>query len=227
MYLSDRPVSEMTVKANYAFLLDKSFQPPHCVEKWRPVYGDLYWSDTWSQFLLAKFHRSTADLSWKVAHGVLYTLDRLARFQYSNLKDCYCESAGESLEHLFFSCPLAQSVLGWVSLLFFTAAPNSPTLQPRHLLFGFNGQELASVPKIFPVILILCKWSIWLARNDYRFRDRRPSVEDVIASLKAHVIFSIRRHFRHCTSDSSTFVKQWCANGLLGTIEGERLRLKI
>ena len=227
VYLSDRPVSEMTVKASYAFLLDRSFHPPHCVEKWRPAYGDLYWSDTWSQFLLAKFHRSAADLSWKVAHGVLYTIDRLTRFGYSNLTDCYCGSAGESLEHLFFSCPLAQSVLGWVSLLFFTAAPDCPSLQPRHLLFGFSGQELASVPKIFPVILVLYKWCIWLARNDYHFRDRRPCVEDIIASLKANTIFSIRCRFRHCTSDNSTFVRQWCANGLLATIVGERLQFKI
>lgn len=37
VYRSTKDVSEMTVKASYHFLLECSFNQPHCVEKWRPV----------------------------------------------------------------------------------------------------------------------------------------------------------------------------------------------
>ena len=228
VYRSDHPASDMTVKASYAFLLEQSLATPHCVEKWRPTYGTLYWESTWSQLSFSNFQRNAVDLSWKIAHGVLYTVDRLASFGYSGLKDCFCGQAGESLEHLFYSCPLAQSVLGWVSVIFFTAVPDCPSLRARHILFGFNALELEIVPKIFSVILILFKWSVWLARNDYHFRGCRPCVDGVIASLKANICFSIRCHFRKMSGkDRRAFLKHWAANGLLASVHGDSLVLKI
>ena len=217
----------MTVKASYAFLLEQSFVVPHCVWKWHPVYGDLYWDATWSQFTFSNFLRTAVDLSWKITHGVLHNLDRLASFGYTNLKNCYCGQSGESLEHLFYSCPLAQSVLGWVSVLFLSAVPDCPSLRPRHVLFGFSSEELSRVPKVFAVILILYKWSIWLARNDYHFGDRRPCVDDVLASLKAHICFVVRCHFRKSWNDRRAFVKHWSANGLLASVHGDSLLVKI
>ena len=183
IHRSSKDVSQMSVKNNYLFLLESSFREPHCVEKWRPRYGELYWDSTWSQFWLSCFHRSAVDLSWKIEHGVLFTFDRLRSFGYSGFKDCYCGQSGKSLEHLFFSCPLAQSILDWISVLFFTAVPDCPALREHHILFDFSKVELALVPRLFPVILILFKWSVWLARNDFHFRDHRPCVEDVLASL--------------------------------------------
>ena len=51
------------------------------------------------------------DLSWKVAQGVLYTADRLIGSGYWVDPDCFCGMAPECPSHLFFSCPLAHSVL--------------------------------------------------------------------------------------------------------------------
>ena len=227
VYNSDCPVKDMSVRASYAHLLQASYSEPHCVGKWRSQYGDLYWDATWSQFSFSSFLRNAVDLSWKIAHGVLYTVDRLASFGYTNLKDCYCGHQGESLEHLFFSCPLAQSVLGWVSVLFYTAVPDCPSLRPRHILFGFNKHKLTVVPKVFPVILVLFKWSVWLARNDFHFRGRHPCVDDVLGSLKANICFVLRCHFRKAGNNRRTFIKQWTANGLIASVRGDSLSLRI
>ena len=55
-----------------------------------------------------------SDLCWRVAHGVLYTADRLISFGYDVPAFCFCGLALESPSHLFFYCPLAQSAIDWV-----------------------------------------------------------------------------------------------------------------
>ena len=43
------PVADVSAKHVYQFLLSEHRSLPHCVEKFRPQYGELYWSSTWSQ----------------------------------------------------------------------------------------------------------------------------------------------------------------------------------
>ena len=38
--------SSMTAKSAYLYLLSVNFVPPHCEEKFLPLYGSLYWSTT-------------------------------------------------------------------------------------------------------------------------------------------------------------------------------------
>ena len=59
----------------------------------------------------------------------------------------------------------------------------------RHVLFGFNPDELHCVPRIY--ILNVCKFYIWHARNIFRFRDVLPSALDLIASVRARVRFHL------------------------------------
>ena len=55
--------------------------------------------------------RQVIDLSWKVAHAVLYTAEWLTSFDYAIPTACFGGLPLETLDHLFFSCPLAESVL--------------------------------------------------------------------------------------------------------------------
>ena len=48
--------------------------PPHCVEKFRPQYGELYWPSTWSQLFSFNLDRLVIDLTWKVVQEVFCTL---------------------------------------------------------------------------------------------------------------------------------------------------------
>ena len=67
------PVLNLSARSAYQFLLAVNYTIPHCVVKFRPLFGDLYWSSTWQQLYFSDFDRSILDFSWKVAHGVVYT----------------------------------------------------------------------------------------------------------------------------------------------------------
>ena len=123
--------------------------PPHCVAKFRPLFGPLYWSATWRQLSFFVLDRPVIDLSWKVAHGVLYTAERLSSFGLNIPTACFCSCPLESLQHLFFDCPLATSVLSWLQSWLFLASPLSPSFLVRHVLFGFSEDELRVVPRVF------------------------------------------------------------------------------
>lgn len=76
--------------------------------------------------------------AWKIAHRVLYTADRLVSFGYNVPPLCLCGLAPETLQHLFFACALAQSVLSWLQSLMVNASPLCLSLLCCHVLFGFN-----------------------------------------------------------------------------------------
>ena len=178
------PPVTMTTKSCYQYLLSENLSPPHCVTKFLPTFGVLYWSITWRELFFFDTDRQVIDLSWKIAHGVLYTAARLASFGYDFSTSCFCGPVSETLKHLFFYCPLAHSVLSWLQSLMFISSPVAPSLVCRHALFGFSSAELLVVPRTFVYILGVCKFYIWHARNDFRFRDVRHGAASVIGNVK-------------------------------------------
>ena len=164
-------VSRMSAKFCYGYLLSESYSPPHCVLKFSHRFSNLYWSTTWHQLSLFSLDRPVIDLSWKIAHGVLYTAARLFSFGLNYGVSCFCRLAPKTPEHLFFPYPLAQSVLSWLQSLMFCSSSRCATLCCRHVLFGFDPDELRAVPNILVYILYICKYFISLARNDFRFRN--------------------------------------------------------
>ena len=60
-----------------------------------------------------------------------------------------------------------------------------PSILIRHALFGFSADELSVVPRVFVYMLNVCKFCIWGARNDFRFRGVRPSAVDVMERVKS------------------------------------------
>ena len=97
---------------------------------------------------------------------------------------CFCNPLStESLEHLFFSCPLAQAVLSWLQSLMSRCSALISSLLCRHVLFGFNSDELCVVPRGFVYMRNVCKYFLWSAHNDYRFRDIVPSSGTVCSGV--------------------------------------------
>ena len=109
--LTVMPVTSLSTKSAYLMLLSHRSAIPHCVVKFFVPFGCVYWSATWRQLFFFHTDRQAIDRSWKVAHGVLYTADRLSSFGYAIPTVCFCGHPLETLDHLFFSCPLADSVL--------------------------------------------------------------------------------------------------------------------
>ena len=88
--LSLRPLLSMSTNF-YSLRAARPTPPPTCVETFRPQYRDLCWPSTWSQLFCFNLDRPVIDLSWKVAHGVLYTADRLIGFGYDIDATCIYE----------------------------------------------------------------------------------------------------------------------------------------
>ena len=96
--------------SSYLLLFSENAVIPHCVPKFFPLFGSLYLSWTWHQLFFF-------DLAWQVSHGVLYTAERPASLGYDLSTTDFWSNPMESLQHLFFYCPLAVSVLCWVQSL--------------------------------------------------------------------------------------------------------------
>ena len=73
-------VSLVSTKLVYSYLLSAAQKTPHCVTKFFPRFGPLYWSCTWRQLFFFDVDRQVIDLAWKVSHGILYTASRLVFF---------------------------------------------------------------------------------------------------------------------------------------------------
>ena len=141
--------SSMSAKSAYLYLLSVNFVPPHCEEKFLPLYSSLYWPTIWRQLSFCPLDRPVIDVAWQVAHGVLYTADRLVSFGYDYDPNCFC-GALETPSHLFFECALAQ-----IQSLMFRTSSLCPPLLCHHVLFGFSASELAVVPRVFVYLLNL------------------------------------------------------------------------
>ena len=223
------PISLMTAKTCYQYLLSEHVVTPHCVLKFAPVFGPLHWPTTWRSLNFFDLDRQVIDLNWKIAHGVLYTAQRLVSFGLSVPLSCFCGAPVESLEHLFFSCPLAQSVLCWLQSLMFNFSPMCPVILCRQVLFGFNSDELRATPRIFVYLLNVCKFAIWQSRNDSRFRDIQPGATSVVISVKTRVKFNLPLFFKRFKSARRQryFHRQWGARGVVASVVAGQLTVNL
>ena len=216
--LVSTPVSFVSTKSVYTYLLSGHRSDPHCVAKFAWQYGPLYWPLTWDQLHWFDMDRPVIDLSWKVALSVLYTAERLSSFGYAVPTDCFCGP-------VVLFCPLAQSVLSWLYSLMFRCSPLAPSLLCCHVLFGFNRDELRCVPRVFVYMLNVSKYFLWLARNDFHFRDVAPSAVTVLENVMVRVRFSLPLFFKRFQSPCRRryFVHQWGARGVVASVLDGRL----
>ena len=57
------PICPMTTKSCYLFLLSERLVDPHCVGKFAPTFGALYWSTTWRSLSFFDRDRQVIDLN--------------------------------------------------------------------------------------------------------------------------------------------------------------------
>ena len=53
----------MTTKSCYLYLLSERIADPHCVGKFAPSFGPLYWSTTWRSLSFFDLDRKVIDLN--------------------------------------------------------------------------------------------------------------------------------------------------------------------
>ena len=222
---SANPLSVDVISCKSCYRLLPSFNTcvPHCVSKFRTSY-QIDQSSTRHSLFLLPLDRQVIDLSWKVAHGVLYTADRLISFNYAIPSACFCGFPLESSLHLFFHCPLAQSGISFIQSLLFLVSTLAPAIEERHLLFGFSSAEFRHVPNVFPYLLNVSNFLVWCQRNDFRFRVERPSALRLLACLKSRTRFYLPLFFKRFVSvrRQHYFAHQWGGNSVVGVASNGR-----
>ena len=107
---------------------------PHCVSKFRPMFGDLYWSTTWSKVQCMPFDRHVVNFSFCLPMVLFLPL-----IVFAGLLVC------------LLSRPIVSVVLHWRLLVIWflivlwlgvflscLAVLSAPFLCLRHVLFGFD-----------------------------------------------------------------------------------------
>ena len=104
-----------------------------------------------------------------------------------------------------------------------------PVILCRHVLFGFNSDELRATPRIFAYLLNVCKFVIWQSRNDFRFRNVHPGAATVIIRVKARVKFNLPLFFKRFKSARRQryFHRQWGARGVVASVAAGQLTLAL
>ena len=168
-------------------------------------------------------------MTWKVAHGVLYTASRLVSFGYSVPLVFFCGPVNETLVHLFLDCPLAQSILSWLQSLMFRWSCLAPSLEYRHMFSGFHSHELRTVPRVFSYLLKVVKYCLWLSRSDFRFHGVCPIAVTVLESVRVRVPFYLPILFKRFSSSRRRrfFVRQWGVCNVVASVIDGRLVMRI
>ena len=89
---------------------------------------------------------------------------------------------------------------------------------------------MSAVPRVFVYMLNVCKFCIWGARKDFRFRGVRPSAVDVMMErVKSRVRFHLPLFFRRFRSGRCRryFVRQWGARGVVASLRNDALVVHI
>ena len=218
------PLEQLSSRNTYNALRSRSYKQPHCVDKFLTTYRPLHWRQTWSQLHICNLDRKVIDLNWQIAHGILYTGARLAhRFRMAHVDSlCFCKAGDETLEHLFFECQLAQILVAWLFQQLHHISPIAGRFTVEELLFGFSEVSRRAIPSIIIFMLLVMKHTIWVARCDFRFRQRMPIASKCLSQAIAKIKF-ILGLLRSGVSLLLKFEREWLARSSLGHFEGTEL----
>ena len=212
------PLSSLTVRFVYRQLLRLHCPVHRCVDRYCSWDIVVEWATVWSNLHLWRFICPVRDTNWLIAHGILPTADRLARFGMSVDPACHC-GAVETLLHLFTRCPVALRVFAWYQSIVHRAIPTSVRPSPSQLLVGYD--RSVRIPPVFPCLLGIIRIGLWIARNAYRFDGSPVVFPSLLSSVKSSLRFVVRIQQRHCPGD--LFVESWLAGGVLGYVSDENI----
>ena len=205
----DLPLADLTAHAAYSALTRLDHVPPRCETK-APF---VEWPTVWANLHHLRFLRQMRDTSWLICHGVLPTGVRLASFNMPVSPICHC-GRRETLEHLFYHCPLAQDLVNWWFTLMRKHSNRIPCPSEWEMLFGYR--RVLAVPAGFVALLGIIRHQLWCTRNRHRFDGIPPCSTATLTKVKSSFRFLARIQQRHC--GQMLFTSRWLANDVLGSV---------
>ena len=153
-------MGSLSSKSCYQLLLDLNPPRPHCVEKCLPRFRPWDWHCTWWSLHVMPLDRQVIDLKWKIATG-FYILLRILPPSDTLFK---------------WHVSVVPNLKTWSTCSFPARSPKAVLPGSNHFYFFIHPVvllwlpvELRSAPKIFTYLLNVCKYFVWLQRNDHRF----------------------------------------------------------
>lgn len=210
-------VSNMCTKICCLYLLSENMVPPCCVAKFAPAFRDLHWSTTWQSLSFFDVDHQVIDLNWKIAQGILYAAQCLVCFGLCVPLSCFCGLPVESLEHLFFSCPLAQCVLSWLQSLMFNFLTCARLSCVVMLVL-----VLALMSCVSPLVFSFISSMFANLLFDFRFRDVRPAAKTCVKFNLPLFFWRFKSSHHQCY-----FHCQWGTRGVVASVSAGQLSLNI
>ena len=169
-------------------------------------------------------------LNYRTVHGVLSTNDRLYyKIKLRNITSPTCQSCGsadETMEHLFFQCPVTHVAWDFLEELLFGLCNHR--LKPSRELVVLGALTTNCNAKVNSIILLLVgilKYSIWLKRCDLIFRRKSFDATSIkclfVCQLKLRVLADLQRY------RDSKFEALWCINDVICKKENNVLQFNI
>jgi hypothetical protein len=131
---------------------------------------------------------------WFLHRKVILTKDNLAKRNWEGSKTCVFCDKDESIQHLFFECPLAKTVWRIIFLAFSISPPSNITNLFGNWLSGIAKKDLIQIR----VGVCAIVWAIWNVRNDFIFNKQKPHCYSLGHILDLYVVLYPSRGAASC-----------------------------
>ncbi|KAJ8035265.1 hypothetical protein HOLleu_22431 [Holothuria leucospilota] len=186
----------------------------------------LPWDEIWRAVWDNTLDNKLIDFQWRVAHNVLFTGDRVARF---GIGDGKCPRAScnaiESPKHLFWECPNAHHIVNWAQSMYHTLVNDNVTLSYEHFLYGFITRKAPKgVLKKLRFIFSVSKFMIWKYRCIHVFEGKHTPGHQIKMAITKEI--KIRIQADHNRWPLSKFTKVWTLGRSFVTLNNKNLAFK-
>ena len=144
-------VQRITTKWIYNTLVDARKVNPRSINAHPLIQFSITWRWIHCPFVDAVYR----DLSWRIAHDILQTQNKLYQFKCSRLYKCnLSNSSVETLMHLFFQCPMVVDLWIYVTHIFWQLTGLDISITHEHVLFNVFTPWVSSYHNNMFVLLI-------------------------------------------------------------------------
>lgn len=185
-----------TSRKFYWALLQNIVKVPCSLAFWKTVYLNINFKDIWDPFVLSCKPPDYVQLDFKIAHNVIFTMQKLQKIAYSQTDICcLCKTDIENLPHLFVHCKELQHFLNFVgshveTLFAFTHPSVLNNVDFSSLmLFGYKKINEKLSVNFLNLFLSCARLSIWKRRNLCLH-------ENVVCDIKKLFITKLRNQLR-------------------------------
>ena len=140
------------------------------------------------------------DFEWRLAHNVLYTNQRVAKWGKSDgvcpIHNC---NDIESVSHIFWVCPKVSPIITWLDKILKSVLGHDFHLDYNYYMYGINPQVKSDVSRLVLdrvwVILSTTKFVIWKSRCIHVFQHRYIPSSTIMSNIVKDVNLRVKLDF--------------------------------